>query len=153
MPTYNSSRRQHCHNNFNVGCVTSHLHDSCHTTSLAVTLIATSTTNCVRWMILLETSAHTVASQEEIHPGEHRFISRNLRVVTYLRLGFGKSSCKYSDNNLCQVYGAEIRWIVSRPATSLTSMKIQNLSERLPVSFQNSQGVVPTKTDYTRATV
>ena len=103
-------------------------------------------------MILLETSAHTVASQEEIHPGEHRFISRNLRVVTYLRLGFGKSSCRYSDNNLCQVYGAEIRWIGSRPATSLTSTKIQNLSERLPVSFQNSQGVVPTKTDYTKAT-
>ena len=34
----------------------------------------------------------------------------------------------------------------SRPATSLTSIQIQNLSE-------NSQSVVPSKTDYAMATV
>ena len=56
--------------------------DSCHATripagnsstvaSLAVTSIATLTTNYVRWMFLVVPSAHAVGYQEEIPPGEH----------------------------------------------------------------------------------
>jgi len=76
-----------------------------HLASLAVTSIATLTTNYVRWTFLL---AHAVACQE-IPPGEHRFTLRNL-VDEYLRLEIGKSSCERSDNSFCrEVYGTEIR--------------------------------------------
>jgi len=54
------------------------MQDSCrqldehHLALLAITSIATLTTNYVRWMFLLVPSAHAVGCQEEIPPGEYR---------------------------------------------------------------------------------
>ena len=76
-----------------------------HVALLAVNSIATSTTNYVRWTLLL---AHAVACQE-IPPGEHRFMLRNL-IDTYLCPEVGKSSCERPNNNFCQeFYETEIR--------------------------------------------
>jgi len=73
---------------------------------LAITSIATLTTNYVRWMFLLVPCVHAVGCQEEIPPGEHRFMLRNL-IDTYLRPEFGRSSCERLNNIVFQdVYGA-----------------------------------------------
>jgi hypothetical protein len=60
-------------------------------------------------MFLLVPSAHAVGCQEEIPPGEHRFMLRD-PTDTYLRPEFRKSSYECPNNNLYQeVYGGGIR--------------------------------------------
>jgi hypothetical protein len=57
-------------------------------------------TNYARWMFFLVPSAHVVECQEEMPPGEYRFMFRNL-IDTFLRPEFGESSCKRPNNNFC----------------------------------------------------
>ena len=102
-------------------------------------------TGCFSWCRL-----HILWSAKKKFPQvSTRVMLRNL-FDTYLRSETGKSTGERPNNNFCQeVYGAEIRWsetVGSRPVISLTSIWVQNLSE-------NSQSVVPTKADYTMATV
>ena len=86
-----------------------------HVASLAVNLVATLTTNYVRWMFLLVPSAHAMGCQEEIPPGEYRLCCAILSThicVQKLENPTANVSTTMSSKMFMEPETDEVRWSV-----------------------------------------